>query len=163
MKRSANIVFICAHLNETNKIQFNKIKKSLAVDLNIIDYVGCTRDVIASCDAALIASGTATLETMLHKKPMVVAYKVSNFLGYILKKMMKTEFIALPNILAGKGIVSEFKQKEAHKGNISQALLKCLNNDEYKMEIKNEFFEIHKKLRLETNIEIVKNISEILD
>ncbi|MBF0385721.1 MAG: lipid-A-disaccharide synthase [Candidatus Omnitrophica bacterium] len=91
---------------------------------------------INSCDICIVTSGTATLETAIMGKPMVVIYKTS-FLTWILAKFfVKIKDIGLVNIVAGKRIVPEFVQFEATASNIARELEKYISNEEYFSETK---------------------------
>ena len=81
-------------------------------------------------DLAITASGTATVELALCKTPMVVIYKVQGFTYFLLKRMILTSHISMPNIMAGKAIVPEFVQKDAVPEKISLAALDILKNEE---------------------------------
>jgi len=105
---------------------------------------GEARKAIGAADVVLLASGTATLETALIRRPMVVAYRIGALSGWILSKMLRTEFIALPNILADKALVPEFLQGEASVENLTQALLMQLAQPESDLM---QYEAIHEQLR----------------
>lgn len=100
-------------LPAANTKRFEEIKARLAEfpDLSVMLVLKQSRVVMAACDIMLIASGTATLEALLLKKPMVVAYRMSPLTYAIFSRMLKTPFVALPNILAGKALVPEILQQ----------------------------------------------------
>jgi lipid-A-disaccharide synthase len=83
---------------------------------------------LQSADAALVASGTATLETMLVETPMVVAYRLAPMTAWILRRfgLLRTRFFSLPNLIAGKALVSERLQEQAEAGLIAGDLLALL-------------------------------------
>jgi lipid-A-disaccharide synthase len=83
---------------------------------------GHSRDVLAACDAVLLASGTATLEAALLKRPMVVAYRMGALSWFLLKQMVTTPYAALPNILAGRALVPELLQRAATPAAMAAAL-----------------------------------------
>ena len=114
-----------------------------ALGIQVVD--GKAGDVLAACDAALVTSGTATLETMLYKKPAVVVYKTGALTYFIGKRMVKLNFLALPNILAGKQLMPEFIQSEATAENIMPALLAQLD-EKHRHGLQAEFEKIHQSL-----------------
>ncbi|HFQ91461.1 MAG TPA: lipid-A-disaccharide synthase, partial [Chromatiales bacterium] len=98
-------------------------------------------------DAVLVASGTATLEAMLIKRPMVVAYRMAP-LGYRLARMLvKLPWYSLPNLLAGERLVPEFIQDEATGEALGAALLRCLEDQPGREAMLERFAEIHARLR----------------
>ncbi|KUG23454.1 lipid-a-disaccharide synthase [hydrocarbon metagenome] len=115
-------------------------------DLKINIITGHTYDVISCADLALVASGTATLETALLNVPMVIVYKIS-LLSYIIGRLIvDVKNIGLVNIIAGKTIVPELIQKDASGQRIAEEALSILNNVERKQEIIKEMSEIRAKL-----------------
>ncbi|WP_394139822.1 lipid-A-disaccharide synthase [Vibrio chagasii] len=109
-----DIGFVVAAVNETRKQQFTEIWKATAPELDFVIVQDTARNVITAADSVLLASGTVALECMLLKRPMVVGYKVNKLTGYIVKKLAITEFVSLPNILAGEEIVKEHILEECH-------------------------------------------------
>lgn len=88
--------------------------------------VGRGRDVLAAADLALIKSGTGTLEAMLLGVPMVVAYRVDPLTAAIVRPMLRTPYVALPNLLAAERLVPEFLQKAVEADSLAQALAEQL-------------------------------------
>ena len=82
-----------------------------------------SRLVIAAADAVLAKSGTATLETLLLRRPMVVAYRMGALTAWIVRRLKKTDFVALPNILAGRELVPELLQERAEPAALARALI----------------------------------------
>jgi lipid-A-disaccharide synthase len=80
-----------------------------------------------SSDAILIASGTATLEAMLMRKPMVISYRMARISWSILSRMVKTQHVGLPNILAGEEIVPELLQHQATPSALADAVSRVLD------------------------------------
>ncbi|MBY0341353.1 MAG: lipid-A-disaccharide synthase [Rhodocyclaceae bacterium] len=108
---------------------------------------GHARDALAVADAALVASGTATLETALIKTPMVVTYKMSPWTYRLMKKKGYQPWIGLPNILAGEFVVPEFVQDDATPENMAQALGNLIVDKAARKQIIDVFHRIHHTLR----------------
>src|SRR5690606_11387054 len=95
-------------------------------EIEIKQYEGNARTVMAAADVILTVSGTASLEAMLVKRPTVVAYKMSA-LGFALAKMIiKIPYIALPNLLAGKLLMKEFIQNDVEPEAMGKVILSYL-------------------------------------
>ena len=107
---------------------------------------GHTYDVISCADLALVASGTATLETALLGVPMIIVYKIS-LLSYVIGRLIvDVKNIGLVNIIAGKTIVPELIQRDASGKRIAEEALAILTNEEKKQEIIKELEAIRAKL-----------------
>ena len=87
-----------------------------------------SHEILAISDAALVVSGTVTTEALVSKTPMVVAIRVAGLSYQILKRMIRTPFIAMPNVLAGREIVPEFVQDEASVDNLTRSMKKCVED-----------------------------------
>ncbi|WP_397449431.1 lipid-A-disaccharide synthase [Pseudomonas sp. NA-150] len=99
---------------------------------------------LAACDAVLIASGTATLEALLYKRPMVVAYRLAPITYWILKRLVKSPYVSLPNLLAQRLLVPELLQEAATAESLAQTLLPLLDSGAAQTA---GFDEIHRTLR----------------
>lgn len=108
---------------------------------------GHSRDVMAAADALLLASGTATLEAALLKRPMVVAYRMAAFSWWLVSRLVKTEFAALPNVLAGRGLVPELLQDAATPDAMSAAVASLLHAGPAADAQLQAFDQIHAQLR----------------
>ncbi len=102
--------------------------------------------VMQAADSVLLASGTATLECALVKRPMVVSYRVSALTAMIVKRLLTVSFFALPNLLLNKVVVPEFIQDELHPETIAHEAKVLLENPDLYRQMKEEFEEIKKKL-----------------
>lgn len=103
---------------------------------------------MAAADVILLASGTATLEAMLFKRPMVVAYKMGALSWFFISRMVKTPFAALPNILAGRELVPEWLQAGAIPDNICASVSGLLANSVTAQAQVTAFDNLHRSLRL---------------
>jgi lipid-A-disaccharide synthase len=115
-----------------------------SLKVNVI--CGHTYEAIASADLAIVASGTATLETALLGVPMVIIYKISSLTYFIGKFLVRVNNIGLANIIAGKTIVEELIQDDASGKKIAAAALAILTDKERKQQIINELGAIRAKL-----------------
>lgn len=114
--------FIVPMVNERRKRQFIEQINALASDLPITLFDGHSSDVLQSADLVLLASGTAALEAMLAKAPMVVAYKVSALTYVIAKSLSSVKYTSLPNLIADKEIVKELSQYDCTVENMVKEL-----------------------------------------
>lgn len=105
---------------------------------------------LTAADVALVASGTATLETALLKRPMVITYKLSRFSAFLMRRKGYLPYVGLPNILAGRFVVPELLQEDATPDNLAQALLNLLHDAQVRRGLEIEFGKMHEKLRQNT-------------
>ena len=108
---------------------------------------GHAHDAMEASDVVIVASGTATLEAALLKKPMVITYRMSKVSWQILKRMRLQPYVGLPNILAEKFIVPELLQDDSTPGKLAEATIKLISDTTYISEIKAEFTKIHFSLK----------------
>jgi lipid-A-disaccharide synthase len=113
---------------ETRAIFEQAVYAAGASDLQLTVLFGHAREALAACDVALVASGTATLETALARKPMVITYKMAGLTARLMRRMATVPYAGLPNIIAGEFVVPEILQDEATPENLAQALLNSLND-----------------------------------
>ncbi|MEI7574568.1 MAG: lipid-A-disaccharide synthase [Methylotenera sp.] len=108
---------------------------------------GHAHDAMEASDVVIVASGTATLEAALLKKPMVITYRMSKVSWQILKRMRLQPYVGLPNILAEKFIVPELLQDDSTPEKLAEATIKLISDTTYISEIKAEFTKIHFSLK----------------
>jgi lipid-A-disaccharide synthase len=113
-------------------------------DLQVSLLDGRSHEALGACDAVLIASGTATLEALLFKRPMVVAYRVAPLTYRILRRLVKSPYISLPNLLAGRLLVPELIQDAATPEALAGALAPLIDDGQVQTE---GFDAIHRALR----------------
>lgn len=147
LKKNPNIKFITSAANELRDADFKAAFKRLAPEIHVEFFVKQSRAVMAAADVVLVTSGTATLETMLFKKPMVIVYRVGAFTYQIAKRMIKLPYVGLPNLLAKKKIVPEFIQDAAQPEAIASALFDYLNSPEKSQVLIKRFTELHQSLQ----------------
>ena len=136
-------------VNERLRALFETQLRRLAPDLPLILVDGQSRTVIAAADCVLTASGTATLETLLLKRPMVVGYRVHP-LTYSLVKglgLVKVPYVAMANLLAGRGLAPEFLQGRCRPDLLAPALLAFIEDPVRAAEIAAEYGRIHAGMR----------------
>jgi lipid-A-disaccharide synthase len=117
------------------------------VDFPFTLFNGHSHQVMAAADVVLLASGTVTLEAMLLKKPMVVAYKMAPLSYRILSWLIKTPFISLPNLLAQKMLVPELLQDKATPQVLGNAVMKYFENPDETEVLVNRFKDMHLELK----------------
>ncbi|MBK3443132.1 MULTISPECIES: lipid-A-disaccharide synthase [Pseudomonas] len=136
------IRFVLPCASPQRRAQIETLLEGRNLPLTLLD--GQSHLALAACDAVLIASGTATLEALLYKRPMVVAYRLAPLTFWILKRMVKSPYISLPNLLAQRLLVPELLQDDATPEALAQTLLPLIEGGE---EQTRGFDDIHRTLR----------------
>jgi lipid-A-disaccharide synthase len=115
----------------------------------IILLEGQAHRVLAAADAVIVASGTATLETLLSRRPMVVAYRFSAITAFMLRGLglVKVPYFSQPNLLVGRRLVPELLQEQVTGPSLGAALLRQLDDTEFLSELQREFRTVHETLR----------------
>lgn len=115
--------------------------QSIAPELNFVLIQNTARQVITAADAVMLASGTVALECMLVNRPMVVGYRVNAVTAWVMKRLIKTKYVSLPNILADEEVVRELLLDECNAGNLFHQVCLLLEGDMHAMQQK--FSEMH--------------------
>jgi lipid-A-disaccharide synthase len=125
---------------------------------------GHARQALIAADVVLVASGTATLEAALCKRPMVVAYKLGAITAFLLRALglVKVRYFSQPNLLADAQLVPEFFQERANGGNLADALANWLEHPEQVARLQEQFAAIHARLRREGAELAAREIGELL-
>lgn len=134
--------FVLPCASPQRRAQIEHLLQGRDLPLTLLD--GQSHLALAACDAVLIASGTATLEALLYKRPMVVAYRLAPLTFWILRRMVKSPYVSLPNLLAQRMLVPELLQDAATADALAQTLLPLLDNGAAQTA---GFDDIHRTLR----------------
>lgn len=154
-----DLIFLAPMVNAKRREQFIAIWQQVAPQLPLTVLDGQAQLAIVASDVVLLASGTATLETMLLKRPMIVAYRLAGLTYAILRHLVKVSRIALPNLLShNPNLVPEFIQQNATPENLSKAVLEYLEHPELSQNMQQEFLRIHKILRCNASEQAAKVI-----
>ncbi len=135
---------------ETRTIFEQAIHDSEAHELPITLLFGHAQEAMIVADGVLVASGTATLEAALLKRPMVITYRMPALSWWLMKRKGYQPYYGLPNILCGRFVVPELMQDDAAPENLAQALLNLVNDGHTVAELEQTFTELHMKLRQNT-------------
>ena len=159
-----DVHFICPTASrETRDLFETTLRHYEARALPLTLLFGHSHEALAAADIALVASGTATLETALIKTPMVIAYRQSPLTWALMRRMLYVPYIGLPNILAGERVVPEYVQDKATPGALAGALLDLLHDAGAQRRQLEKFREIHVLLRQDTAQKAADAVLAVLD
>jgi lipid-A-disaccharide synthase len=136
--------------------------KNINPDIQIQLLDGMADEVLEASDVVLIASGTATLQAALWKKPMVISYKVPWLTAQIMKRQGYLPYVGLPNILCGEFVVPELLQNDATPEKLAQALIDWLNHPNKVNELKARFSQMHETLRRPTGLLVAQAVAQTI-
>jgi lipid-A-disaccharide synthase len=156
--------FVTAMANDKVLALFSETMKRLQFsDIQLVS--DDPRTVIAAADVVMSASGTATLETMLVNRPLVVAYRLSATTIFLLKhlRLLKPQHFSLPNILAGETLVPELIQNEVSGESLARETAKWLDNEAARASLEQRFLDIHNDLRCDASMRAAEAVSELLE
>ncbi|MBZ0091650.1 MAG: lipid-A-disaccharide synthase, partial [Sulfuricellaceae bacterium] len=134
-----------------------------AKNLPLTILFGHAHEAITAADVVLVASGTATLETALLKRPMVITYKMPKLSWSIIKRKRYQPYVGLPNILEGEFVVPELLQSDATPENLAQALLNIYHDKTFIQTLQLRFEALHLRLRKNTAEKAASAIFALLE
>lgn len=161
-QHNPGVRFILPAANHVRKRQIEQFIEEMkpAAKIEVID--GHSKTCMQAADVILLASGTATLEGMLLKKPMVVSYIVAPLTYRIMRRLLKQDFISLPNLLAGREVVPEILQEHATAENLAKAVNERLEDESLIHQLQETFLFIHKQLKRGANEQAALAIVNLL-
>jgi lipid-A-disaccharide synthase len=130
--------------------------------VNLTLFDGRSHEVLAACDAVLLASGTATLEAALFKRPMVVAYAMPAFNWQFMKRLRYQPWVSLPNVLAQDFVVPELLQGDAKPEALADAAMAWLDDPERCAALHRRFDALHRQLRCNTAEAATDAIAQVI-
>ena len=158
------LAFVVPLVNARVRAAFEQALANIAPDLPITLIDGHSRDVIQASNVVLTASGTATLETLLLKRPMVVAYRLHWLTYFLLKnlRLVKTQYVALANLLAGEELAQEFIQERCQPDLLSNAVLELLGDQDRVARIEQRYHQIHLQMRQDSGRQAAEAILSLI-
>ncbi len=157
-------VFVVPLATRETRLQFETaIYKRQATEVPFRLLFGHAQDALGAADVSLVASGTATLEAALLKRPMVITYKIAKFSYWLMKRMAYLPYVGLPNVLAGRFVVPEILQDEATPERLAEELVKLYGDKENAAAVEEAFTDIHLRLRQNTADKAARAVIECLD
>lgn len=160
-KNNPDLRFVVALVNQKRREQFEHAWKTIAPELDFELRDGTARTVIEASDVVMLASGTVALECMLVNRPMVVGYKVNELSAFIARRMLKTAYVSLPNILADKLLVKEFLQEECTPENLANEVTRLMTDEGKEMQM--AFHEMHQWIRKDADTQAAKAVLNLID
>jgi lipid-A-disaccharide synthase len=159
-----DVHFVCPTVTRETRDMFERaIHHHQRTDLPLTLLFGHSHEALAAADLALVASGTATLETALFKTPMVIVYRQSPITWALMRSMLYLPYVGMPNILAGERLVPELLQDQATPAALAAALLDLLRDTAGQRRQIERFHEFHHLLRQNTAAKAADAVLALLD
>ena len=146
-RRRPGVRFVAPLVDRPTRELFSRALAEHAPDVRCDLFQGVSREAMAASDVVLLASGTATLEALLLKRPMVITYRTMRLTWLLGRAMLHVDHVGLPNLLAGSRLVPELLQDDATPERLGPALLDRLDHPERQRPVLEEFDRIHRALR----------------
>ncbi|EGS7958671.1 lipid-A-disaccharide synthase [Vibrio cholerae] len=158
--RYPDLGFVVALVNAKRRAQFEQTWQQVAPELNFVLVDDTARNVITAADVVMLASGTVALECMLLKRPMVVGYRVNAFTAFLAKRLLKTPYVSLPNILAGEELVKELLQEHCTVDNLYHEVSRLLESDN--QALMDKFTEMHQWIRKDADQQAAQAVLHLI-
>jgi len=166
-QRYPDVKFLVPLINQKRRQQFEQIKQRVAPELDMILLDGNARAAMIAAEATLLASGTAALEAMLCKSPMVVGYRMKPFTYFLAKRLVKTKYISLPNLLADEMLVPELIQDDCHPTKLAEKLSLYLSEDKSAVQTRHvllqRFAELHQMIQCNADQQAAQAVIDLLE
>ena len=166
-ERYPDVKFLVPLINQKRRQQFEQIKQRVAPELDMILLDGNARAAMITAEATLLASGTAALEAMLCKSPMVVGYRMKPFTYFLAKRLVKTKYVSLPNLLADEMLVPELIQEDCNPTNLAEKLSLYLSEDKSAVQNRHvllqRFAELHQMIQCNADQQAAQAVIDLLE
>ena len=166
-QRYPDVKFLVPLINQKRRQQFEQIKQRVAPELDMILLDGNARAAMIAAEATLLASGTAALEAMLCKSPMVVGYRMKPFTYFLAKRLVKTKYISLPNLLADEMLVPELIQEDCNPTKLAEKLSLYLSEDKSAVQNRHvllqRFTELHQMIQCNADQQAAQAVIDLLE
>lgn len=162
-----DLKFLVPLINQKRRQQFEQFKARLAPDLDMILLDGNARQAMIAAEVTLLASGTAALECMLCKSPMVVGYRMKPLTYFLAKHLVKTSYISLPNLLADEMLVPEMIQEDCTAEKLTEKLIPYLEQDESAVQNRHvliqRFTDLHQQIQCDADKQAAQAVIDLLE
>jgi len=145
LERHSELIFLLPAANAKRSEQLQILFEQAQLPIRLLE--GQSQTAMAAADVVLMTSGTTALEAMLLKKPMVVAWRTGAITAILLRRLVKSKFISLPNLIADRELVPEVLQEDVRVDVLGPLLLERLDNPALRQNLEREFLLLHKSLR----------------
>ncbi|CUX95810.1 Lipid-A-disaccharide synthase [Candidatus Gullanella endobia] len=162
-KRFPGLEIIIPLVNQARRIQFKHIKESVTPALPVRLLNNQASQAMIAADAALIASGTASLECMLAKCPMVVGYRMKPLTFALARRLLKIPWVSLPNLLAGRELVKELLQEACQPDILAEAIVPLLNDDDHRAALLTIFRQLHQQIRCNADEQAARAVIALIN
>ena len=166
-QRYPDVKFLVPLINQKRRQQFEQIKQRVAPELDMILLDGNARAAMITAEATLLASGTAALEAMLCKSPMVVGYRMKPFTYFLAKRLVKTKYVSLPNLLADEMLVPELIQEDCNPTKLAEKLSLYLSEDKSAVQNRHvllqRFAELHQRIQCNADQQAAQAVIDLLE
>lgn len=162
-QRFPNLEILVPLINQVLRAQFQRIQAAVAPKLQLRLLDNQARQAMIAADAALLTSGTATLECMLAKCPMVVAYRMKPLTFALARRLVKTPWVSLPNLLAGRELVKELLQEACQPQSLTEALIPLLSNNPQRALLQTTFYQLHQQIRCNADEQAARAVLALIN
>ncbi len=162
-ERRADVQFVIPAANEARYQQISELLASHANRISVHLVKRQSQTVLMASDSVLISSGTATLEAMLCGTPMVVSYRMSAMTYAIISRMLKTQFVSLPNLLANELLVPELLQNSVRAEVLGPHLLRSLEDEAYRDHLHARFSDLSALIRMDSDVSAALAIDRLIE
>jgi lipid-A-disaccharide synthase len=162
-QRRDDLHFVVPLASNECRLAFEKVLSTIATRLPLTLLNGQGLEAMAAANAVMLASGTATLECMLLKRPMVVAYRLSPVTFRIARMLVTSRYYSLPNLLANRPLVKELIQHEVTPESLGSEILALIEDPQRAQSLAGIFSEIHHELRRDANKVAADTVLELVE
>lgn len=157
-ERDPRLRVLCPCVSAEHRALLEQVRAEVAPRLDVRFFEQQGREVLQAADVALVASGTATLESLLAKTPMVVGYRMPTLNHVLARRLVRVPFIAMPNLLAGRRLVPEFIQHDVTPEHLADAAIAWLCDDDARADFTGTAVAIHREIRLDASRTAARHI-----
>ena len=161
-RRRPDVRFVAPLVDESTRELFSRALAEHAPEIRCDLLVGASRHAMAASDVVLLASGTATLEAMLLKRPMVITYRTMHLTWLLGRAMLHVDNVGLPNLIAGTRLVPELLQDDATPARLGAALLDRLDHPDRQRHVLEEFDRMHRALKNDAYAKAADAVLEVV-